>query len=600
MTNIFLYRTFRNVLLPDRPYFAHLALTHRCNLQCSFCHIQETKFRELDTDGMLRVVDRLDEIGVAVISISGGGEPLIRPDFAEIIDYASFKGIYTKITSNGTMPRRRYEQLLRSRVDEIGISLDGVRRDNLPFSHEGPPILETLRFLNDNLPNGKKLTINVTVTEENREEVDEIVAHCGREYPRARVWLNPVVTGDGALRNAQDKAAPAPDYLWKASGPTLLSAPFYAAGVEQQFRETHRGGRFDWGCRAGRMFFDIKPNGDLWLCQDLPSRTPLNILDPDFERRWKSADFEYRKACSGCTYSCYYLTQRGFEPSNWRDMGLLWWQANTNAGDPCRKAADRYGWVAGLLALIATRVRPLPASATILAVLALATSLLGAAPPTAAEQSDPQEVIACMERRNEERQQRLPAFRSRRIYTAGSSFLRKRASAEVELTYQPPGIKTFRVISRSGTGAIHKRVILPLLETECRNATAGARRATDVHRRNYEFVFREVEAQTGDYVFAVKPLNGGRYLFDGDIWIEPLTCGIRRMRGQPAKSPSFWVKKTEFTHLYELVDGFWLPVTHHTDVRLRIFGGSELDIVYQDYTWLPAEPSLISQSTSNP
>lgn len=45
------------------------------------------------------------------------------------------------ITSNGTMPRRRYEQLLRSRVDAIGISLDGVRRDNLPFSHERPPAL---------------------------------------------------------------------------------------------------------------------------------------------------------------------------------------------------------------------------------------------------------------------------------------------------------------------------------------------------------------------------------------------------------------------------------------------------------------------------
>lgn len=137
MTSKFLYRTFRNVIPPDRPYFAHLALTHRCNLQCSFCHIQETRFRELDTDGMLRVIDRLDELGVGVISISGGGEPLIRQDFAEIIDYASFKGIYTKITSNGTMPRRRYEQVLRSRVDEIGISLDGDAATTCPSATKG-------------------------------------------------------------------------------------------------------------------------------------------------------------------------------------------------------------------------------------------------------------------------------------------------------------------------------------------------------------------------------------------------------------------------------------------------------------------------------
>jgi hypothetical protein len=60
------------------------------------------------------------------------------------------------------------------------------------------------------------------------------------------------------------------------------------------------------------------------------------------------------------------------------------------------------------------------------------------------------------------------------------------------------------------------------------------------------------------------------------------------------------VKKTQFTHLYELVDGYWLPVTHHTDVRLRLFGSSELDIVYQDYAWLPAEPALVTQLAAKP
>lgn len=412
MTSKFFRRTIRNVLLPNRPYFAHLALTHRCNLQCRFCHIQETRFRELDTDGMLRVIDRLDQLGVAVISISGGGEPLLRQDFAEILDYASFKGLYTKITSNGTMPRRRYEQLLRCCVDEIGISLDGVRRNELPFRHEGPPILETLRFLNDNLPRGKTLTINVTVTAENLEELDEIVAYCGREFPRARVWLNPVVPGDGALRNAEDAVAPEPTYLREAQGPTLLSAAFYTAGVEEQFRETRAGRRFDWRCRAGRMFFDIKPNGDLWLCQDLLSRTPLNILDPEFETRWRAAPFGYRNECSGCTDSCYYLTQRGFEPRNWRDMGLLWWQANTSAGDFCRTAAEHFGWVGGLLALLASRWRPLPTTARLLAVVALAASLLSAASPPAVAERDPEAVWERMERSNEQRQSQLPPYRS--------------------------------------------------------------------------------------------------------------------------------------------------------------------------------------------
>ncbi len=227
MNSKFFRRTLRNVIFRNRPYFAHLALTHRCNLKCRFCHVAEMQFRELDTTGMKRVIDVLDQAGVAVISISGGGEPLLRDDFDELIDYASFRGLYVKLTSNGTMPRAKYERLLRSRIDEIGISLDGVSGHDLPYSHIGSPILATLQYLNDNLPAGKKLTINVTVSAANRGQVDTILAYCAERYPRARVWLNPVVVGEGALRTSTPQRTD-PDYLFTANAPTLLKAPFYA------------------------------------------------------------------------------------------------------------------------------------------------------------------------------------------------------------------------------------------------------------------------------------------------------------------------------------------------------------------------------------
>ena len=103
MSSKFIRRTLRNVVFRDHPYFAHLALTHKCNLRCRFCHIQDEKFQEMDTGGMKRVIDVLDEMGVGVLSISGGGEPLLRADFDVIVNYAAEKGLYTKITSNGTM-----------------------------------------------------------------------------------------------------------------------------------------------------------------------------------------------------------------------------------------------------------------------------------------------------------------------------------------------------------------------------------------------------------------------------------------------------------------------------------------------------------------
>src|SRR3990172_8620837 len=72
MTRKFWFRTFRNFLFRNRPYFAHLALTHVCNLRCRFCHIPEERLKEQDTGGMKRVIDRLDRMGIAGLSISGG------------------------------------------------------------------------------------------------------------------------------------------------------------------------------------------------------------------------------------------------------------------------------------------------------------------------------------------------------------------------------------------------------------------------------------------------------------------------------------------------------------------------------------------------
>jgi MoaA/NifB/PqqE/SkfB family radical SAM enzyme len=352
-------RTLRTEISRKRPYFTHLAITHRCNLRCRFCHITEEPCEELDLDGMKRVIDVLDRMGVAVLSICGGGEPLLRKDFASIINYAVGKGLYTKITSNGTLPLDRYRELLRSKATEIAISLDGVEGDDLPYGHVSPKILRTIRYLNDNLRNGQSLILNVTISDANSGQVDAIVDYCTHEFPNARIWLNPVVTGAGKLRTDHVNMAD-PGYLRRMDSPTLIKADFFIRGAEEHFRNE----RFDWGCRAGSFSFDIKPNGDFWICQDIPSRPLLNVLDPDFLEKHRRADFGYRKGCSGCTYSCYFVTQKLFEPRNWPDLGRIWWQMATAPDERCREIADKYGWAAGLLYFCTLRrLAPPPAPA---------------------------------------------------------------------------------------------------------------------------------------------------------------------------------------------------------------------------------------------
>jgi len=574
MTGKFIRRTLRNTVLPNRPYFAHLAITHRCNLRCRFCHITETPFEELDTESTKRMIDVLDRAGVAVISISGGGEPLLRDDFDEIINYAAGLGLYVKVTSNGTMPRAKYERLLRSGAEEIGISLDGVRGHDLPFSHVGSPILSTLRYLNGNLPPGKKLTINVTVSGRNRSEVREIAEYCAREYPRARVWLNPVVVGEGALRTSAP-ARTEPDYLRECKAPTLLKANFYTEGAEEQYREE----RFDWGCLAGDQFFDVKPNGDFWLCQDQPSPAPLNVLEPDFEKKRASLDKGARRECSGCVYSCYYMVQQSFRPRNWRSVALLWWNTRTEPGGPERRAGERFGWVAGLCALLMPRMaRRLERTLVWTALFMLPFSGLprGAVPELASDV-----VLDRMEETGQRQQKALATWTSVRVYRAANQRLGKWANVRAEVRYDGPGRKSYRVLEENGSAFIARHVIYPILEAERDSSKRQA--MVDINRTNYELRPAGFDSETGAYVFEAMPRKPNRYQFRGRIWVDARSFGIRRVEGQPAMPPSFWVKRTEFIHNYEEVGGYWLPVQHRSQAELRIFGTSTLEIDYGDY-----------------
>jgi len=580
MTSKFIRRTFRNVILPKRPYFAHLAITHRCNLKCRFCHVTETRFAELDTQSTKRVIDVLDGMGVAVISISGGGEPLLRPDFDEIVNYAAARGLYVKLTSNGTMARSRYERLLRSGVQEIGISLDGVRGTDLPFSHEGVPILSTLRYLNDNLPPGKTLAINVTVSESNRAQVQGILDYCAEQYPRARVWLNPVVVGEGALRTST-LAKTKPDYLRDCHSPTLLSASFYSDAADQQYARE----KFDWGCLAGEQFFDVKPNGDFWLCQDKPSPITLNVFGPDFTEKRQYLNKAARRQCSGCVYSCYYVVQHSFLPVNWREVALLWWNTHTEPGSAERRAAARYGWPVGLLSLVFPRLAQRAATAAAVLALLMLSFALALRAATRVPELSPSMVLDRMEEAGRWQQANLESWTCIREYSASNSRLHKWARVKIQLDYTAPGRKTYCILEHSGSGLIAKRVIYPIVEAERQSAFPQTRSVTDINRKNYEFHLIEFDAAENAYVFSAIPQFPQRYQFRGRIWVDADTFGIKRVRGAPALSPSFWVKRTDFTHEYAKFGAFWLPVEHRSRAELHLFGSSTLEIEYGDYRW---------------
>jgi len=115
----------RNKLFGHRsPLLSYLLVTNRCNLDCVYCYSEEHKFGNHDfhLEEIYRIVDQLKKSGTILISISGG-EPTIRKDLGEIIDYISEKGMMVELLTSGYFLEKHLDSL--KNLDFLAISIDG-------------------------------------------------------------------------------------------------------------------------------------------------------------------------------------------------------------------------------------------------------------------------------------------------------------------------------------------------------------------------------------------------------------------------------------------------------------------------------------------
>jgi len=97
-------------------------LTRRCNYRCRGCNVwrNQENLEELSADEVKKGLDALQQLGVMELVLSGGN-PLLREDIAEIIDYAS-QFFITTVYDNGSLALKKIDALRNA--DFVAISLD--------------------------------------------------------------------------------------------------------------------------------------------------------------------------------------------------------------------------------------------------------------------------------------------------------------------------------------------------------------------------------------------------------------------------------------------------------------------------------------------
>src|ERR1700760_3406492 len=115
----------------DAPICLTWELTYACNLACVHCLSSSGKRdpRELSTRQCMDIIDELERMQVFYVNI-GGGEPTVRADFWELVDYATAHHVGVKFSTNGV----RITPSIAARLKEnsyvdVQISLDGATAD---------------------------------------------------------------------------------------------------------------------------------------------------------------------------------------------------------------------------------------------------------------------------------------------------------------------------------------------------------------------------------------------------------------------------------------------------------------------------------------
>jgi mycofactocin radical SAM maturase len=297
----------------DAPICLTWELTYACNLSCVHCLSSSGRRdpRELSTDECKAVIDTLERMQVFYVNI-GGGEPTVRPDFWELVDYATEHHVGVKFSTNGVkLDAAAAARLAASDYVDVQISLDGATRE-VNDAVRGPGSFDTamraMRNLSDAGFRGFKLS--VVMTRQNIPQIDQFKAIADQFGAQLRLTrLRP--SGRGA--DVWDELHPLPEqqrelYDWLVGhGEQVLTGDSF-------FHLSAFGGALPGLnlCGAGRVVCLIDPVGDVYAC---PFAIHENFLAGNvrsaggFEGVWKTSELfaDLRKpdtggACKSCGF----------------------------------------------------------------------------------------------------------------------------------------------------------------------------------------------------------------------------------------------------------------------------------------------------------
>ena len=307
-------------------------VTRECNMKCSHCYINATEKKldnELTTEEAKKLMDQICQVSKPLLILSGG-EPLLRPDIFELIEYGASKGLKMGLGSNGSL----IDDTVAAKLKAAGIATVSISLDShIPAQHDEfrgvvgaweKAVNACKALRNSNV----LVQVNTTLTQQNYNQIDEIMSLAeGIGVENFHLFFL-VPTGRG-IKLTDISPQKYEDMITNTFAKVAKHKLNVRPSCAPQFMRIAKGMGLDmrqWvrGCMAGLYYCRIYPNGDVTPCPYLPIKLG-NIREKSFKEIWfnspifktlrdpnslkgKCGECEYRTICGGCRARAYGLS----------------------------------------------------------------------------------------------------------------------------------------------------------------------------------------------------------------------------------------------------------------------------------------------------
>lgn len=303
--------------------------TLTCNANCKHCGSSAEKRKyegELTTEEIKSAFKQIAEdmdANKILINVTGG-EPLVRKDLCEVMEYATNElGFHWGMTTNGILlTEENIEKLRKANMETVSVSIDGLEETHNKF--RGVP--NSYNIIINNIKNLKKagfvkhIQVTTVFHKENinqLEELYQVMLSLGLDSWRL-VSMDPIGRAnenDDLLLNGEE-IKKLLDFIKSKKKDKRLELTYGCPGfLGLEYEKEVR--RYYFNCRTGINVASILYNGDLFVCPNVPRIKELiqgNIRTDNFKSVWDNKYKEFRTKertkcdeCKKCEYWDYCL-----------------------------------------------------------------------------------------------------------------------------------------------------------------------------------------------------------------------------------------------------------------------------------------------------